>query len=287
MSFLDALPEAECVSGNLLPVGVAHLAAQQLPEDVGDTLRRSFRCSLNDYLESGAYNSRAAALRKWWAASRRPRKLSGAATGRRDEELLVYKEPFLAFAPELAYDALPDARVIYIFRDGRDVADSLVRSYDVLSDAKLADLESNEVMIGRRIGDRHLPWWVDEGEASEFLAASSYVRAIWMWREMARRCMELLERPDVVASGRALGVRYEELMHDPLGQGEAIARHLGYRLTPRMRKLLQAAHTRSVGIHARRERSEILAAERLAGAELRALGYRLESARAVPAPLPG
>ncbi len=287
MGFLDALPQAECVSGNLLPVGIAHLAAQPLADDVREALQRSFRCSLVDYLASGAYNSRAAALRKWWAASRRPSELRAAARGRRSEELLIYKEPFLAFAPELAYEGLPDAHLIHIFRDGRDVADSLVRSYDVLSDAKLADLESNEVMIGRRVDGRCLPWWVAENEASEFFTASPYVRAIWMWREMVRRCTELLERPDVAASGRVLRVRYEELMRDPLGQGEAIARHLGRQLTPRMRKRLQTAHTRSVGAHRRRERSEILAAERLAGAELEALGYRLERAPAAAVLQPG
>jgi hypothetical protein len=281
MGFLDAHPQAECVSGNLLPVGIAHLAAQSLPDYAGAALQRSFRCALVDYLESGAYNSRAAALRKWWAASRRPGGLRPAVRGRRREELLVYKEPFLAFAPQLAYDALPEARLIWIHRDGRDVADSLVRSYDVLSDDKLAGLESNEAMIGRRIGELFLPWWVAEEDDAEFFAATPYVRAIWMWREMARRCTALMERPDVLASGRVLRVRYEELMRDPFGQGEAIVRHLGLPLTPRMRKRLQSAHTHSIAIHDRRTQEELAAAERLAGAELVALGYRLELAPAV------
>jgi hypothetical protein len=287
MGFLDALPRAECVSGNLLPVGIAHLAAQQLPDEARDALRRSFRCSLVDYLESGAYNSRAGALQKWWAADRRARALRAAARGVRNENLLVYKEPFLAFAPELACDALPQARIVHIFRDGRDVADSLVRSYDVLSDAKLAGLDSNEVMIGTRIGDRYLPWWVGEEDAQEFFDAAPYVRAIWMWREMVGRCRERLQRPDVAASGRVLSVRYEDLMRAPLQQGEAIARHLGRSLTERMRRRLQAAHTRSVGIHKRRERHEITAAERVAGSELAAYGYMSERSPLAAAPSAG
>lgn len=286
LGFLDALPQAECVMGNLLPVGIAHLAAQELPDEVQEVLRRSFRCSLADYLGSGAYVSRTAALRKWWVASRTPYGLRRAIQGRRSEDLLVYKEPFLAFAPELAFHALPDARIVYIFRDGRDVADSLVRSYDVLSDQKLAGLESNEALIGRRVGDLYVPWWVDEGEESAFLAATPYVRAIWMWRAMVGRCNAFLERPEVAVSGRVLRVRYEDLVGDPLGQGQAIVGHLGRALTPRMRKRLQKAHARSIGIHRRREQGELLDGETVAGQELQGLAYRLEQNVAATAPEP-
>ena len=272
---LGANPALECVSGNLLPVGIAHLAAQDLPEDFRDALQRSFRGALADYLTTSLYHSRSAALRKWWAASRRPSGLASAIEGRRVERMLVYKEPFLAFAPELAYGSLPHARLVYIYRDGRDVADSLVRTYDVLSDRKLADLESNEVQLGRRVGELYVPWWVGDSESEPFLRTSPYLRAVWMWREMVRRCRDFFARPDVAASGRVLQVRYEDLIGDPVPQGQAIAEHLGAQLTPRMRRRLLSAHPRSVGIHGRREQAELAEAERLAGAELEALGYTL------------
>ncbi|MHB8233142.1 MAG: sulfotransferase family protein [Solirubrobacteraceae bacterium] len=275
MGFLDALPQAECVTGNLLPVGIAHLAAQSLDADTHELLQRSFRCSLSDYLASGSYLSRAAALRKWWVAERSPRTLYPRLRGVRAERMLVYKEPFLAFAPELAYRALPEARIVYIHRDGRDVADSLVRSYSILGDEALANLDANELMAGRLVGERYVPWWVQEGEEQDFLRSAPYVRAVWMWREMVRRCRELFESQEVLASGRVLQVRYESFVADPLHEGEAIAEHLGLHLTRNARRRLQSAHARSVGIHARRPQDELAPAQELAASELSALAYPL------------
>ena len=104
MGVLGADPALECVSGNLLPVGIAHLAAQDLPESVREGLQRSFRGALADYLTTGLYRSRVRCVAEVVGRRQAARPGSGRAIeGRRVERMLVYKEPFLAFAPELAY----------------------------------------------------------------------------------------------------------------------------------------------------------------------------------------
>jgi hypothetical protein len=273
MSVLDALPEAECVTGNLFPTPLIHLAAQEPPPETADLLARSFRGAVRDFIGSASYRSRTAALRKWWVADRGAAGLRAAARGERRERVVVYKEPFLSFAPSFAYSTFPTSRLIYLLRDGRDVADSMVRKYDILSDARLADLETNEAPLGRRHGKLMIPWWVEAGEEERFVAADQFGRAIWMWAAMASRSQAFVESPEVVRSGRILTVRYEELMADPPGQGAKLIEHLGMTVGRQARRRLAAAHGRSVGIHARRDPESVRRAEEIAGAQLRRCGY--------------
>lgn len=100
---------------------------------------------------------------------------------------------------------------------------------------------------------------------------------------MIRWCKALLDRPEVVTSGRVLQVRYEDLVRDPLGQGEAIAKQprspssLDRRLTPRMSQRLQRAHARSVEIHSRRRKASSARRSASPGTELLSPAYRLDS----------
>lgn len=279
MHILNALPDTECVVGTLLPVAIPHVVNQDLSPEVYEALAVGFERSLDAYLHSARFHSRGVALQKWGAA---PDGLSGlinAVKGRRDSiKRLVYKEPFLSLAPDFVYHAVPDAKIIHIYRDGRDVANSLVRSYDVLSNERLTNLLGSEMRLGRKYDDVHyVPWWVEEGRDDEFMASTPYVRAIWMWKYMVRRCHDFFSRPDVEQSGRVMLLRYEDLMGNSETMGNAVLHHLGARPSKSYWRRLNKAHTDSIGSYKRRDKAEIEAAERIAEAELSLYGYTLSS----------
>ncbi|HAG81044.1 MAG TPA: sulfotransferase family protein, partial [Cyanobacteria bacterium UBA12227] len=186
---------------------------------------------------------------------------------------IVYKEPFLSFAPEFAYHSLPNCRILHIYRDGRDCADSLVRTYNILTDEKLIDLRTSEMPLGRKYGNRYVPWWVENGREEEFLECTPYVRAIWMWKEMVSHCHKFFSLPDVIASGRTMVLKYEDLVNHPLKYGQSVVEHFGSQMNTRLQKRFNQARTSSIGSYKRRDSQEIELAEKIAHKELEIYGY--------------
>ncbi len=273
MTALNALANSECVSGLLIPVSIPHLVNYSLPAYVYNALAFELEASLQNYMNSGMPYSRLAALRKWLKGSMGNQELFQTLQRKRFVERLIYKEPFLSFAPEFTYRALPNCRILHLYRDGRDCADSLVRTYNVLTDEKLMALNTSEMPIGRQYNNRYVPWWVEEGREADFLASTPYVRAIWMWKEMVGRCYKFFSQTEVVATGRVLSVKYEEFVTDSAIYGEMIANHFGAKMNPQLWKQLHKAHTLSIGIHKKRNPKEIEAAEKVAQTELNMYGY--------------
>jgi hypothetical protein len=255
-------------------VSIPQIANADLSPALYDALAVGFERALDDYMESGRFHSRAAALQKWINAPSGVLPLLRALRGgRRSLSRLVYKEPFLSFAPELAYYALPDARIIHLVRDGRDCANSLRRSYDVLTDENLTHLMGAEMRLGRKVDHRYVPWWVEPDRDREFLAASPYVRALWMWGYMVRRCHEFFSSPEVKESGRVLHLRYEDLMRQPEQYGVAVLDHLGLAVTRGFLRRVRRAHTDSIGKHSGRPSDDVEAGTRIVRDELALYGY--------------
>ena len=273
MRLLNTLPDTECLIGTVLSTSIPQIVRQKIDPEIYSALAVGFERSLDAYLNSSQFNSRSAALQKWFNA---PHGLSGlirSVQGKRSIKRMIFKEPFLSFAPDFVDHALPDAKIIYIYRDGRDVANSLLRTYDVLSDDRLTHLFGSEMRLGRKIDHRYVPWWIEEDEEELFLSSKPYVRAIWMWKYMVSYCNAFYGQPHMKASGKIMMLKYEDLMHQPLEYGMAILDHLQAEPSPGYYKMLKKAHAKSIGKHKKRDKSEIEEAERIAGKELSAYGY--------------
>jgi hypothetical protein len=268
---LQPLDATEVLSGRIFPPHIPHLAATLPPGPERTLIETSFRWSLDDYRD-WASRTPSQALAEWTRGNVSSRELLAAIRRRRVVGSVLFKEPFLAFAPDLCF-AVPDSRIVIIHRDGRDCADSLQRKYGVLTDERLRVADSVESPIGRPYGDLVVPWWVAEGHEAEFVACSPYLRSVWMWREMVQRCDDFTARPEVAASGRVMTVRYDELMQDPLRVGRAVVAHVGHRSNRRIERRLRRAHTQSIGIHGTRSSAEVDQATELARPQLERLGY--------------
>lgn len=271
MSVLNTIPKFECVSGTLLPVAIPHVVNQPIADEVYEALAVGFERAIDAYLYSGRYHSRAAALQKWMRAPSGVEDLLRALKGQRNlPERMIYKEPFLSFAPQFVVDALPDAQIVHIVRDGRDCANSLVRSYDVLTDEKLTHLRGSEMRLGRRHDERYVPWWVENERDEEFLQSTPYVRAIWMWTEMVKRCRMTFSP---LNDDSVLLLKYEDFVREPVEHGHRVLKHFGAEPNRSFDQRIAKARTSSIGKHEARDAHEISAAERVARDELMAYGY--------------
>ncbi len=160
----------------------------------------------------------------------------------------VEQTPEMAFVLRAVPLAYPDARVVHIVRDGRDVVCSLLDKPWLRPEQAASD--DAGVPYGA-----HARFWVEPERRAEFEAASDARRAAWVWRSY------------VTAAGAADGaleLRYEDVTADPQAIAVPLADHLGVAVEP-LAAALGRAHASSVG----RYRSD-LSAEQLAEVEAEA-----------------
>lgn len=166
--------------------------------------------------------------------------------------------------PETAYVghgvalAFPEATIVHIVRDGRDVVCSL------LERGWLSDAGRGADDAGLAYGT-HARFWVEPERRAEFVRASDAKRAAWAWRRYVQAARGL--------GSRAVEVRYERLAVDPHGVAAELATVLGVP-TNDLAAALAASHGASIGRYADELTEDQLAAvEKEAGPLLRELEY--------------
>ena len=170
----------------------------------------------------------------------------------------VEQTPETSFALAAALRAYPQAKVVHMVRDGRDVVCSL------LAKGWLAAERAGADDVGLPYG-AYARSWVEPERVQEFERASEARRAAWAWRRY-------LSAVRAAAPG-ALEVRYEELTADPVATAAHIAAHIDADAEP-LAQALRAVHAESVGRWHRDLTPEQLAdVEAEAGPLLHELGY--------------
>jgi len=113
----------------------------------------------------------------------------------------------LVRAVPLAY---PEARIVHIVRDGRDVACSLLEKPWLRRDQVKTD------DAGLAYGS-YARFWVEPDRRQEFETASDARRAAWVWRRYVTAAR---------AESRVLEIRYERMAAEPHVVAEELSRHL-------------------------------------------------------------
>ena len=168
--------------------------------------------------------------------------------------------------PELAHViraiplAYPEARVVHIIRDGRDVACSLLEKPWLRTEQTSASADDAGVPYGS-----YARFWVEPERRAEFESASDARRAGWVWRSYVTAAR--------AADVPVLELRYEQMAENPAAVAAALAGHVDAPIEP-LASALELAHAGSVGRYRRDLTAEQLAdVEAEAGGLLRELGY--------------
>lgn len=273
LGLLNCLKKSSCINGIIFPASLPQIFQMNNTPEIIEYIQQEFILSIDRYLNSGMFNSKVNAIQKWYNSGKSIKNLFNLKDFNKIEHV-IYKEPFFSFTPKLIYDAMPTSKIIYIYRDGRDCADSLVRTYDILTDEKLKNLNAIEMRAGRKYDERYVPWWVESGRDEEFIKSSSYIRAIWMWKEMVKRCESLFSQPDIKAGNRVLKIKYENFMRHPEKYKDKILDHLGLNSNKAFENMIENVHTKSIGIFKKNRKTEdIDQANKIAKEELKFYDY--------------
>ena len=141
-----------------------------------------------------------------------------------------FKDPRTVFTLPVWFELFPDARVLYIHRNGVDVAASLERR-------TLERLRRSEDTDGGRLSRRarFSPRPRVEGHLALSLRCRTLRGGFELWKEYCEEGERQLER---LPADRKLMLAYEDLASDPAKHLAAICRLAGIEEPPRMRDLV-------------------------------------------------
>jgi hypothetical protein len=170
----------------------------------------------------------------------------------------IEQTPETVLVLRAALRAYPQARVVHLVRDGRDVVCSLLEQGWLGGATGVDD-------AGLKLGS-HARFWVEPERVAEFEAASEARRAAWAWRRHVSAGL-------AAADERVLELRYEQLAESPAGAARRLAEHLALDAEV-LAPVLAEVHTRSIGRWRRDlDADQVADVATEAGGLLRQLGY--------------
>ena len=193
-------------------------------------------------------------------AARRVRRILGVArrVGLVGAVRAVEQTPEVAFLVDAVLTAYPQARVVHIVRDGRDVVCSL------LERGWLREERVGKDDAGVAHG-AYARFWVEPERTNEFARVDDTSRAAWAWQRYVTAARS--------AAGELLEIRYETLAAAPIDVAGQLASYLDAPVDP-LSAALAETHSASIGRYRRDLTDEQLAeVDAEAGDLLRELGY--------------
>lgn len=181
--------------------------------------------------------------------------------------------PDLAYCAEALTDAFPDARIVQFIRDGRDVAACMLQDQSILSWFKPSfanlDTEFPNPFLGVET----------EEDRDQWPALSLAAKCALRWRGTVRLAARLRRN---LPAEQLITVRYETLLERPADTASAISAFAGVPLPPAaLGDTRLPPAMRAGGWRRALSAGQVADVEKVAGEELRRVGYALSGTSGV------
>jgi len=206
----------------------------------------------------------------WEAAGLRPPPGPGSGdscTEPRGVDRFADASPDLIYSTDVLLDAFPDAQLLQVIRDGRDVVADMLDDERCLAWFKPGLANLDEVFPNAFLGVE------DPLERDRWPRAAAAIKCALRWRGSVRLSARLRAQ---IPDDQLMTVRYEELVRRPRRVANGVSEYLGARIST---MALTTGESRGqVGRWRKRLTARQLAqVERIAGTELGRLGYPLSA----------